>query len=287
MASSRSLRSSSRQRNRGRHTAPDSTCKVCGEIFHHEKARKSHLSQKQDEAHAKEREKIAGKQAAVVPTVPSLNPRKRPRAHSSIGGPNLSGWDGGEAMMNPDDDMYSEPGDTVVEDITRRNEGEDDLDLFTTQYSLSTLKEWGFQEEQQLFDVIAPESWQEEENNLGMSVEAMESLEDMEIGEAGPGPSTMLSALVQSYHVPDVFGDERVVDVDEDAGQPLIMFDDYLRTKWQKIFGEKTNATLDDAYTPFASELDWNIAHWAVTEGIKHSSITRLLAIPGVWFLIS
>ncbi|KAG1884783.1 hypothetical protein F4604DRAFT_1977115 [Suillus subluteus] len=35
-------------------------------------------------------------------------------------------------------------------------------------------------------------------------------------------------------------------------------------------------------FAPFASELDWRIARWAVQEGIGHKSFDRLMAIPGV-----
>jgi hypothetical protein len=47
--------------------------------------------------------------------------------------------------------------------------------------------------------------------------------------------------------------------------------------------GEEDNV---NKFAPFASELDWRVARWAVQEGIGHKSFDRLLAIPGVGDLI-
>ncbi|KAJ3727562.1 hypothetical protein C8R42DRAFT_638742 [Lentinula raphanica] len=38
----------------------------------------------------------------------------------------------------------------------------------------------------------------------------------------------------------------------------------------------------DDAYSPFASQLEWEISHWAVKEKVSQSSFNRLLKIPQV-----
>jgi len=38
----------------------------------------------------------------------------------------------------------------------------------------------------------------------------------------------------------------------------------------------------DNMYAPFASELDWRIAQWAVKEKVGQSAFDRLLEIPGV-----
>jgi len=40
-------------------------------------------------------------------------------------------------------------------------------------------------------------------------------------------------------------------------------------------------------YAPFASELDWQIARWAMHNGIGHNSLDCLLGIPRVCLLIS
>ncbi|KAJ8579868.1 hypothetical protein M405DRAFT_892879 [Rhizopogon salebrosus TDB-379] len=59
------------------------------------------------------------------------------------------------------------------------------------------------------------------------------------------------------------FGEEEAqgVDVDmDDTGQPSSSY---------------------NTFAPFASELDWRVAHWAVSEGIGHKSFNRLMDIPG------
>ncbi|KAJ3818812.1 hypothetical protein F5880DRAFT_1625872 [Lentinula raphanica] len=38
----------------------------------------------------------------------------------------------------------------------------------------------------------------------------------------------------------------------------------------------------DEAFAPFATEMDWKIAEWVIKDGIGHKSLDRLLAIPGV-----
>jgi len=42
-----------------------------------------------------------------------------------------------------------------------------------------------------------------------------------------------------------------------------------------------------NAFAPFASELDWQVAHWAVSEGIGHKSFNHLMEIPGVCLSVS
>jgi len=44
---------------------------------------------------------------------------------------------------------------------------------------------------------------------------------------------------------------------------------------------------MEDKFAPFASELDWRVARWAVQEGIGHKSFDRLMVIPGVGTTIS
>ena len=45
--------------------------------------------------------------------------------------------------------------------------------------------------------------------------------------------------------------------------------------------GEGSSAAVN-RFTPFASELDWRVACWAIQDGIGHKSFDRLMAIPGV-----
>ena len=45
--------------------------------------------------------------------------------------------------------------------------------------------------------------------------------------------------------------------------------------------------TFDQAFAPFASELDWKIASWAVQEGIGQKTLDRLFSIPRVGLVSS
>jgi len=70
---------------------------------------------------------------------------------------------------------------------------------------------------------------------------------------------------------------------------------------WRRRFGEEEAEGMDvdmsddtgqpsssyNAFAPFASELDWRVAHWAVSEGIGHKSFNRLMEIPEVHLSVS
>lgn len=83
--------------------------------------------------------------------------------------------------------------------------------------------------------------------------------------------------------------DERVYDEFPGAAR-VIRMDQTLHERWREMFGgngdhpmgEGVNSVDDTAFSPFASELDWRIAQWAVKDGIGHGSFDRLLSIPGV-----
>ncbi|KAK7453297.1 hypothetical protein VKT23_011972 [Stygiomarasmius scandens] len=76
--------------------------------------------------------------------------------------------------------------------------------------------------------------------------------------------------------------DERTLDTNHKAGKGFKMHKE-LYDKWTELQKEKDSGTESSVnYYPFASELDWKIAHWAVTEKISHHAITNLLSIPEV-----
>ena len=77
-----------------------------------------------------------------------------------------------------------------------------------------------------------------------------------------------------------------------DAGY-VFGVDESLYSKWKRHFGhqeidEEGDVTMKDgmeplsSFAPFASELDWRVASWAIKDGIGHKSFDRLLSIPGV-----
>lgn len=126
-----------------------------------------------------------------------------------------------------------------------------------------------------------------------------------EIGQAGPGPSTM-AMRAGGGQAPDVQNMFRSLDDDQDetvveehptAGGKIRMNKD-LHQRWQDLFGPGKDREGDvimgegtiftsgraNGFAPFASELDWRVANWAIKEDIGQNSFNRLLAIPGVSF---
>lgn len=92
--------------------------------------------------------------------------------------------------------------------------------------------------------------------------------------------------------------DSRVEEIHLQAGR-IIRMSDSLHEKYRRIFGASREMGLDvegdvdmdevegdHTYAPFASELDWRIAKWAVEDGPGHNAFNRLLDIPGVCYLI-
>jgi len=114
--------------------------------------------------------------------------------------------------------------------------------------------------------------------------------------EGGPGPSTAASyirRLAGSHCQSRVFEedeDSRVIETHQTAGRtirrdpPPSMWgqdqDGDVRMEEPDASSSETEA--EGWLHPFASELDWKIAQWAVKEGIGHGSFNRLLEIPGV-----
>lgn len=107
----------------------------------------------------------------------------------------------------------------------------------------------------------------------------------VEEGEAGP-------SRVSNTH--DL--DDYVVEEHPQAGQ-VIRMGRILHEQWKGLVGEGVRGGAGgegssamrgglpseaNVYAPFASELDWKVARWAVQDGVGHGSFDRLLSIPGV-----
>ena len=129
-------------------------------------------------------------------------------------------------------------------------------------------------------------------------------VDDVEEGEAGPGPST-----TQQRH-------QRITDrllndeadmwfqvIEEDAGK-IIRMDNHLHQRWHQLFNDGNGNEDKDGdsvmadpnggesqikvnpYAPFDSELNWRIARWIIKDNVGHKSLDRLLAIPGVSIIV-
>ncbi|KAK1233750.1 hypothetical protein PQX77_003078, partial [Marasmius sp. AFHP31] len=118
----------------------------------------------------------------------------------------------------------------------------------------------------------------------------MDAAMDVGLGEAGPGPATVQATRGFKKMVASI---PHSLDLQEDPmyfeshakGGKVIRMSQTLYEKWEERFKEDDDEPGDEAaatYFPFASQLDWQIARWAVKENIGHGTLDRLLAIPGV-----
>jgi len=108
------------------------------------------------------------------------------------------------------------------------------------------------------------------------------------IGDAGPGPQTAANRILEgaanmTHPILDDDDDERVIQIDEEAGRI------YRQEPPPRHFhvDQDGDSSMDhggepNPFFPFASELDWKVARWAVKDGPGHSAFNRLLEIPGV-----
>jgi hypothetical protein len=124
----------------------------------------------------------------------------------------------------------------------------------------------------------------------------------VDVEEAGPGPSTITASedtAARRLHQRQLDDDDdtRVEEEFEGAGSVTRM-NETLHMRWKKIFNKGRDkdgdvrmgdAAVDDTLTwfhPFASELDWEVANWVVTESLGHKAFDRFMGIPGVCLLI-
>ena len=164
-----------------------------------------------------------------------------------------------------------------------------DLDILD--HNQSSLNQSPIPEDENPMDVM--QDWNDEHR------QAFYFVEDVTEGKAGPGPSST-SARQHRFTNQTLDDDEdaRVEDSDLTAGA-IIRMDEHLHQRWKALFGnnsevEDEDIRMDDGnqpsinpYAPFASELEWRVARWAVKDGIGHKSLDRLLAISGVrWFFL-
>lgn len=92
---------------------------------------------------------------------------------------------------------------------------------------------------------------------------------------AGPGPSSRHGLFEDE--------DDNRVEVTHPTAGKVIRMNAMLHERWQKQFDVRENEEEEQgAFHPFESRLDWEVACWAIEEGIGHGALDRLLAIPGV-----
>jgi hypothetical protein len=135
--------------------------------------------------------------------------------------------------------------------------------------------------------------WDQEE---GHPYHFVEEEVDVDIGQAGPGPSTSRRRQAAQGRILDEQGGEQNVEWSMGAGK-VIRMDDRLHQQWKKLFHPQpqekedsmrptpttaTSGSKINPYAPFASELDWRVARWVVKDKIGNKAFDRFLEIPGV-----
>ena len=127
---------------------------------------------------------------------------------------------------------------------------------------------------------------------IGQWMDADQDMMDVDdpLGLPVAGPSRHSHSLLAEEEE-----DDRETELHSTAGK-VIRIDQTIHEKWRQQFGlsgeedeMRTEGTSDEdqheadhLFYPFASKLDWEVACWAVQEGIGHKAFDRLLAIPGV-----
>ena len=201
-------------------------------------------------------------------------------------------WDVGESYVvergedEDDDDEEDEDEEADEESGTGLEEGDEDsaryVDVGPSPELLRELMEMNDPED--FYDIVHP---------------------NVDIGEDGPGPSTLRARLNRMLSARRRYLDDgeedsedegRVVD-EHPKGGTVIRMARTLHERWAALFGTShippTSDTKMDGsgqadltdyniYHPFASKLDWEIAQWMVKDGIGHSSFNRLLGIDRV-----
>ncbi|KAL0063613.1 hypothetical protein AAF712_009470 [Marasmius tenuissimus] len=116
---------------------------------------------------------------------------------------------------------------------------------------------------------------------------------DIDIGEAGPGPSMTernsgLKRMAAGIPFSLTIKETEVFLEPHKNGGKVIQMAKPLYEKWRARFEDKDESkdkdkdNEDAVYSPFASKWDWQIAQWAIQENVGQGAFDQLLKIPGV-----
>ncbi|KAJ8080020.1 hypothetical protein PM082_016846 [Marasmius tenuissimus] len=130
----------------------------------------------------------------------------------------------------------------------------------------------------------------EVENNL---FHWIKNTMDIDIGEAGPGPSTTerssgLKRMAAGIPFSLTIKETEVFSEPHKNRGKVIRMAELLYEKWRARFEDKDESKDEDkddehaVYSPFTSKQDWQIAQWAVQENVGQGAFDQLLKIPGV-----
>jgi hypothetical protein len=222
-------------------------CDVCQEDFNSNSDLKRHIKQKRDIAHRN-----------FLKQELDLRTADAPSASSSTASDNRPHVVNSDYLDPPDDDTLPDP--EIIEVDPAEN---DPVALRVAEMMKFYQVPDGDQE--QLFSFVPPPGD-----------------EDMpDIGEEGPGPATL--HFRRHGRVLDEEQDQMFVEQFVGAGV-VIRMSETIRDKWKAFFQASEDDLLEEdsglSYKPFASALDWKIAHWAITQKVSQTAMNKLLAIP-------
>lgn len=112
--------------------------------------------------------------------------------------------------------------------------------------------------------------------NLDDIPDAFDFLPDPEVDVGDAAPSTGNQGTRRTLI--DIDAEQPTFKWHQSAGQ-VYGEEPIIHARWQSLFNSGSDS---QAYQPFRSRLDWEIAQWAVKEKISQKSFNRLLNIPQV-----
>ena len=150
----------------------------------------------------------------------------------------------------------------------------------------------------------AGSEWDPEEAMQRLDEELYDLIDFQAPSDPAPSPSEDASQAVAGPSRRMLDDEENnIVEIEHPTAGQVIRMSQSLHTRWRQYFlgdggprdsvdsqgdvimgdGEsRENLSPPNKFAPFASQMDWRIAKWAVMDGIGHKSMDRLLAIPGV-----
>lgn len=248
-------------------------CFVCGKLFNRPQDRSGHIRLKKDEDHKQyfheQQQSVIQKFSDTVDAAATAIANTLPDSHPIIDDA-FAQWDDGDndnlpSTWNMDIDTlesgtFSDEEQSIISsvEVPIVEGGDDDEGL------------------QQIEATMAAASSALGGVNLDDIPDAFNFLPDPEVDMAEAGPSTGYQGTRRTLIGIDA--EQPTFKWHQSAGQ-VYGEEPIIHARWQSLFHSGSDS---EAYKPFRSRLDWEIAQWAVKEKISQKSFNRLLNIPQV-----